>query len=79
MPVGRGNPDSLKAPGFLHGGQFTSIVGCSVSHTGELQVLSFSRVTSSYLDTRSCPYGPRASNKAPGFGACVHSEGHLNG
>ena len=79
MPVGRGNADSLKAPGFLHGGQFTSTVDCSVSHAAELLALSFPTVTSSYPDTWSCSRGLRASNKALGFGPYVHSAGHLDG
>lgn len=59
MPVARGDPDSLKAPGFLRDGQFTSTAGCSVRCAEELLALSFPTVTSSYLDTRSCSYGPR--------------------
>lgn len=79
MLVSRGNPDSLKAPGFLRGGQFTSTVGCSISHAGELLALRFLTVTSSYPGTQSCLYGLRAPNKPPGFGPEVHSAGHLDG
>lgn len=77
--VGRGNLDSLRALGFLHGGQFTSTVGCLVGCARELLALSFPTVTYSYLDARGCLYGLRASNHAPVFGRYIHGAEHLNG
>lgn len=63
MPVGRGNWDSLKAPGVLCGRQLTSTAGCSASHAGECLVLGFP--TSSYLDTWRYLCGQRGSKKDP--------------
>lgn len=59
VPVGRGNWDSLKAPGVLCGRQFTSTADCSASHAGELLVLGFP--TSSCLDTWRHLCGQRRS------------------
>lgn len=61
MPVGRGNWDSLKAPGVLCGRQFISTADCSASHAGELLVLGF--LVSIYRDTWRYLCGQRSSKK----------------